>query len=860
MIRGTVKVKLRPIKLAFLVNPEDKASLQQAIEINTFLWGGMYNPIIPTYKEIPATWQDAPFVGSPSAQELVSGYLDNFDPDYVVPMGECVDYNIDFGDFNKIKDVSEILESMETDSVSTFGIGLFEVLSCFFEDELKFQRKYPLDICVPQFGGDFDLFFSSVFGKLPESIDTIFWERVANHLEAKKIDCSTANYIELLEPSKLFLRRMTGQYLTHRGHIEQCVYFLDATAPIDIIDYWNLRAVGWNVLAVPKQFSQENTVQECVQGLIEENYDQPRSKNKNHRPITLLKSRSVSEDELKQFADSFNSLLSDLPDKDKGPKYFFQTIYPRIWDEWARGYDHVECCEIESDTAEHDISTNEATIRVKTLDPKFSRHLFIGLGEPRFVNEFNLRLYGDKELLADVIPKGDLKLARVIGRYDLFCWRISRKGLVYLSKHSESVMELSIPYAETIFTRWLELQGWTVNVSSPGKIAKQMLQQLDGVHGTWILAQKGIIQLLGEMSSFTNILKKIPEELTKLQDTLQQNGIQSSADEIEGFVKHLKKIEPQLAGDERPMLATTFWSKLSKIADSAVEKKKDESKEVRKQQVAFLAKQLRKILIDSNALQLGLEVQCTACNKRSWYSLKNSDYGLRCPECHAQFSFPQNTEDIEWAYRTLGAFSSSNQADGAYTVLLTLRFFSVLLEGATTPLMSFEIQKDGVEPLEADLGLFYQTSKFSESETKTKVILAECKTFNAFEQMDIDRMTELGNTFPGAFLVFAKLTDTFSEEEKALLLPFVETSWIRSEKGQPFNPVMILTGKELFLDLLWESHLDEVLYKDLLDICALTQEIHLGRDFRDELRFRSMQQQSNRTPRSPIVCPQNNQN
>lgn len=125
MIRGTVKVKLRPIKLAFLVNPEDKVSLQQAIKINTFLWGGVYNPIIPTYKELPAAWQDAPFVGSPSAQELVSGYLDNFDPDYVVLMGECVDYDIDFGDFNKIKDVSEILESMETGGVPTYTPHLF---------------------------------------------------------------------------------------------------------------------------------------------------------------------------------------------------------------------------------------------------------------------------------------------------------------------------------------------------------------------------------------------------------------------------------------------------------------------------------------------------------------------------------------------------------------------------------------------------------------------------------------------------------------------------------------------------------------------------------------------------------------
>ena len=855
MIRGTVNVKLRPIKLAFLVNPEDKVSLQQAIEINTFLWGGMYNPIIPTYKELPATWQDAPFVGSPSAQELVSGYLDNFDPDYVVPMGECADYDIDVGD--KTKDVSEILESMETDGVSTYGIGIFEVLRYFIEKELKFQRKYPLDICIPQISGNFDLFFASAFGKFPESIDKIFWQRFANQLEANKIDCSASKYVQLFEPSKLFLRRMTGQYLTHRGHIEQCVYFLDATAPIDIIDYWNLRAVGWNVLAVPKQFSQEDTVREYVQGLIEENYERPRSQYSSYRPITLLKSRSVSENQLEQFVDSFDSSLFEIPDKDKGPKYFFQTMYPRIWDEWARGYDHVECCEIESDTVEHNISTDQETISFKTLDPEFSRHLSFGLGEPRFVNEFNLRLYGGKELLADVIPKGDLNLARVIGRYDPFCWRISRKGLVFLSKHSESVMELSIPYAETIFTRWLELQGWTVNLSSPGKIAKQMLQQLDGVHGTWILAKKGIIELLGEMSSYTNILKKIPEELTKLQETLQQNGFQRSADEIEGFVKHLKEIEPQLAGDERPMLTTTFLDRLSEIAGKALEKKEGESNKIRKQQVASLAKQFRKKLIDSNVLQLGLEVQCTECDKRSWYSLKDSDYGLRCPECHAQFPFPQNTEDIKWAYRTLGAFSSSNQADGAYTVLLTFRFFSELLEGATTPLMSFKIQKDDTELLEADLGLFYQRSKFSESETK--IILAECKTFNLFDQTAIDRMTDLGNAFPGAILVFAKLTEYLSDEEKALLLPFVEESWNRYENSEPFNPVMILTGKELFLDLLWESHLDKVRYKDLLDICSLTQKLHLGRDFRGE-QYNRIEQRVNRTPWSPIVRPENNQN
>ena len=836
MIRGTVKVKLRPIKIAFLVNPEDKVSLQQAIEINTFLWGGVYNPIIPTYKELPAEWQDAHYDKSPSAQELVSGYLDNFDPDYVVLMGECVDYGIDVGDFNKLKDGSEILESVVTEGVPTYGIGLFDVLSCFFEKELKFQRKHPLDIWIPQLSGDFDLFFTSVFGKLPESIETIFWERVAYHLEAKKIDCSTENYIELLEFSKIFFRRMTRLYLTHRGNYDECVYFLDVTEPIDIIDYWNLRAVGWNVLAVPKQFSQEDTVQKCIQSLIEQNYERPYSKYSFHRPITLLKSRSISENQLEQFVDSFDNSLFEIHEKDKGPKYSIQTMYPRMWNKWARGSDHVECCDIESDTIEHDISTNQELISFRSLDPEFSHYLSTITGEPRFVNEMNLRLYGEKQLLADVIPKGDMNLASVIGRYDPFCWRISRKGLVYLSKHTERVIRLSIPRAERIFTKWLMLRGWTVKLRSPGKIAKQMLEQLDGIHGTWILGKKDIIKLLGEMSSYTKILKKIPEKLTKLQDELKLNGIHGSVDDIEGFVKYLKEIEPQLTGDERPMLATVFWNKLNKIADSAVEKKKGESNEVRKQQVTSLAKQFRKKLIDSNVVQLGLEVQCTECDKRSWYSLKDSDYALRCPECHAQFSFPQNTEDIKWAYRTLGAFSSSNQADGAYTVLLTFRFFSELLEGATTPLMSFEIQKDGIELLEADLGLFYQTSKYSVSETE--IILAECKTFNAFKQKDIDKMTDLGNAFPGAILVFSKLTDSLTDEEKALLFPFVEESWKCYGSDQPYNPIMILTGKELFLDSLWESHLDMVRYKDLPDICSLTQKIHLGRDFFGELYTR----------------------
>ena len=43
-------------------------------------------------------------------------------------------------------------------------------------------------------------------------------------------------------------------------------------------------------------------------------------------------------------------------------------------------------------------------------------------------------------------------------------------------------------------------------------------------------------------------------------------------------------------------------------------------------------------------------------------------------------------------------------------------------------------------------------------------------------------MEKVGNAFPGSTLVFAKLTETLTDEEKEILIPFVEASWKRSEK------------------------------------------------------------------------------
>ena len=601
MAHGTVNVRLRPIKLAFLVNPKDKDSLLKAIEINTFLWGGMYNPIIPTYEEIPENWEDMPSKDL-TPQSVVLGYLDNFDPDYVVSMGQCSDYTFDVGNRRTIHDVSDILAPVEEYGIPRYGIGLFEVLNYFINRELKFLRRDTLDLCVPCFGPQYRTFLASIFGILSENINKIFWERFAADLEAKKVGCSDSNYVEIFNPRELFLRRITLynlKVILSRRSYEQSIFFLDATNSLDIMDYWNLRAIGWNLLPIPKQFAEIDETKRLTANFIEANHVPYKLNPETYHYTNILKSRAISEAEHEHFYDK-------LSVSNKKDKVMMAFSYPRMWDEWARHYDHVECCNLEAGSVEHDILTNQEKIRFKTLDPKCIGR-FAGHSEARFANEIDLRPYDDKELLAEVIPEGDSQLARVFGGFDFRDWRLSRKGLVYLSQYPRSTVSFSAPHAEVIVSKWLALSGWRVKLSSAGRVAKQMIRQLGGKNGVEILAQEGIIRLLADMNSSSVILDDLHKEIIKLQKLLKQHEFQDGNDEVKGFVKHLKDIEVQLGSSEKSMSEESVWSKIGKIANQT--------------KYSGTARRILQRLIDARAIQLGLDLQCPECAQSSWYSI-----------------------------------------------------------------------------------------------------------------------------------------------------------------------------------------------------------------------------------------------
>jgi hypothetical protein len=237
----TVNLTLRPIKFAFLLDAEDKASLLKIIEINSFLWGGIYNPIIPTF--VPERWKDS--ANTPSPSDLVSELLETYDPDIVV-VGSGHEHRLSIGNRQSIL-LSEVLTGVEEHGTGSYGISVFELLNHFIDTEMKFIRREPLNFCLTQFGNPSDVFWASVFGTLPRKIHDLVLENYAPFIDQQIDSLPVSQYLELFKPNTLFLRRLTSLYVeAQRMRLwggDECIFLLDPDATLDSLN------IGTSVLS-----------------------------------------------------------------------------------------------------------------------------------------------------------------------------------------------------------------------------------------------------------------------------------------------------------------------------------------------------------------------------------------------------------------------------------------------------------------------------------------------------------------------------------------------------------------------------------------------------------------------------------
>ena len=400
---GTLKLQSRPLRLGFLVDPMKPNSIKQAIELNSTLWGGAYNPIIPVYKGTPRNWEERSF-RSPKPQVIVKGYVDAFDPDVLVRCTQVLpEYIKDLG--LEIIGTQEIWEkgtNPQKEVYPKIGIGIFELFNEIYDEYFRYQAKYPPKIFIPKIPRTNAIFWSSVFGVLPSFVTTILNRgyKKALEIETHKIDISKLE--NSFERNIWFPRRITQYALKFHKRSgfdnEDYIFFMDITQSLDIIDYWNLRAFGRSVTPLPIQLKDEISLRNIVVDVLKASRRPLRGNPKLYNHATFICSRNSKMEDMEAVSKTLG-LNGDQNDPVDEPFYYLQHWYPRIWDEWARSKHGAEADDIWHEEKDIDLSDVNDKVHLGFIRPKFADS-YLSSQWPKLANEITFRLYTSDKIFA----------------------------------------------------------------------------------------------------------------------------------------------------------------------------------------------------------------------------------------------------------------------------------------------------------------------------------------------------------------------------------------------------------------------------------------------------------------------------
>jgi len=785
--RITVDCRLRPIRLAFLVKPNDRDTLQRVFEVNTCLWGGCFNPIIPAFKQTPSWWDSKH--SRPPARDIVRGYIDAFEPDFIVADDDSY---LDGAGYpaSRVVTLIDILDPTRNEHVG-YGISVNDVYLELYQKAHQFLHRFPSKFCLPIVKKrEQALFASAVCGRFPDELELSYLIRnFETAFDASMLEICESSYADVVA-GKIRTPLWVGKQLLNIQRFgwrnEPLIYLMDIAKERDLIDYWNLRALGRRTIPIPIQW-QENLA-ESIKEIIDK---QCRSNRRNQEfpgRTAILASRSLKKDEL----NTFISRLA-LPTNDR----LIATGYPRIWDDWARRHDGVSRCSVEGGRHEDDYRVDDGRIIAKLATPPFKTNVGLHDG-PLWSNVITFKTFHHGDELADHIPPDLPKLDRI---FDTMHFTdestfISSEGVVYFATYASDVLFWRLADGITIFKKWFESKGFDANLSGAGKVCLQVIRQLGGVLGAVALVNGDILKELNKMSH--GLIETDIEEADSLKTGRKAHSRAISFHSFFGLMKRVHSNEHR-ANHE-----------LSRLAERGV-------------------------------IRIGAKLQCPRCSQMNWFSLDDLSDSVRCERCLETFPFPASKPPREpWAFRTQGPFSIENYAQGSYCVALTLRFLILYThEYNSTWAPSMTLRDENGEISEVDFAIWCRSRNFTSN--KVLLFLGECKSFSEkFGSNEIQKAKALAKKFPESVTVFATLRPELTKVEKDQIARIALAGRRRTKADNWRNPVLVLTATELLSmhgpTSCWSDAGERIRgigqnirsHTDFIELCDATQQMHLG--------------------------------
>jgi hypothetical protein len=637
-----INCNTRPVRLAFLVDKPDPATLEEVFKLNTLLWGGLLNPVVvldgSSRKQVGRHYA---YETSAYDEEQLQ-LLKAFDPDILVSYSndKLPDFLAPFRERIFSKDVLR-WNPWGTQEMVAF-LEVWPFLQEYWLKEVRFlqkpQEKYGyISLDDP---GDRRAYLIAQFGSYPE-------ESNGNKVLATNFGGSLVTYDEGFRKSFtsnewVFPIRITafGLEVPFPSVLDSHILFLlDPKNIFDVVDFWNLRAAGYRVFPLPTDVYRD--LSKGARAFAEWSV-YPINQNVTTM-AEIVKARSVDDSCLEdagKWLAGLGAYAERLSLRGWVPRF-------RSWDRDGRLHPEMQIRPPTSEESDELVIFNEGHGTLRASGPKcelsgpyLSQHWaadLVALGETDEERTFRLPW---------LRPECDALANHRIGHgHKPYSSRVSQHGVVVLRRGDRENVWIEEPKVTEVLRAYLKDGGFTyLKTSAPGSTLERIVEQLGGLLRCTVLQNSGVRELIKKLA----------------------HGAHTPANDVRRIVY---KSLP-FGKSERQ---EKFESVLS-------------------------------VLVETKVLRQGFELQCDRCQRHDWYHISDLGADFRCKKCFHVQQVP-NLDGRAWYYVSDGLFRLEGKVAGCLTTILSLLFLRLFVNDDVRYAPSFDYA-DGTTHAERDFALF----------------------------------------------------------------------------------------------------------------------------------------------------------
>jgi hypothetical protein len=705
MASQSVRIRYRPIRIGWCVEDGNINEFQQAARLSYTLAGGKFNPIIP--------------LGSTAADALVQ----HFRVDVLFPI-ETTDASLRF-----VASFPHLTPPIFQPKIFDNHMGKMQPnyldVSHWLDEIARNLGIPPGDperdgTGAPEFNP-----FGLVHWKPEDPLADVLLSTFGAYAPPMGIGRDYARFIidnirpsiynaEPTEPIPSYLLRQTTPSVISALHLkwdrvpaDPAVGFYAGRANnfVDLVNYWNMRAAGLNVLFLdPSHLSRLELLRDDHIGFIMQRdigEEFPRTVSVWSREQELAGQLGIHLSALPYF--TVVDGVSPIGPAVRPPLHYFQnrSVVASV-----------------SESSFGPAMTIQLPDKPFDLYEEFSQqHLVVSMDSPLDRTDEQYTLW------TPYIPALNPWYGRKLITHSR-SFRVESDGLGVISSITDESLELSLIERQALAEKLFEHVGIKAEPSVPGRIASRLITQLGGLQGCRVLKIAGVRKLIKEYGPLKEFDRTVATGIIGDRDGTGKVNFSAYEDlYIDSLSDRRSKLKPE---------------------------------------DAFL------YLLDKGVFRVGLTLTCSVCELEFWATIDDVEEMMTCDVCGSRFDIKRQLKDKRWMYRRSGLFGKENNQEGSIPVALTLQQLSANLRTSHSGSLfltnlSLRSLTAHIEPCETDLFVAVQ------AHDAIQIVVGECKDVGGgISADDARKMAAVADAFPletfDPYILFSK-TSPFTAED-----------------------------------------------------------------------------------------------